>query len=76
MSLMDRLRALFGDRKCRDCDGRGKWQTEFTGADGITSVDTFYCETCHGKGFITNDEDTDDFDLGGVGVTESDNDDE
>lgn len=75
MSFIDRLRQLFGDRKCRACDGRGQWQSETTGADGMTEVKTYYCETCHGKGFITNDEDIDDFDLGGVGVTEHDHDD-
>lgn len=72
---MDRLRRLFGDRTCHDCDGRGQWQAEVTGADGMTTVETYYCETCHGKGFITNDEDTDDFDIAGVGVTENDDED-
>jgi hypothetical protein len=32
----------------------------------------YYCEACHGRGFITNDDDIDDFDLAGVGVTEFD----
>lgn len=71
------FKKLFGlNRICKDCEGRGKWQGETTGRDGITEVSTFYCETCHGRGFITNDDDIDDFDLGGVGATEFDDDEE
>lgn len=62
-------------RICRDCEGRGRWQTETTDGQGVTEVQTFYCETCHGRGWITNDDDIDDFDLGGVGVTEDDDED-
>lgn len=70
------FKKIFGmKRTCKDCDGRGQWQTETTGADGMTTVDTSYCETCHGRGYITNDEDIDDFDLAGVGASEDDSDD-
>lgn len=72
MSLWNRVKNLFGNRTCRDCEGRGKWQTETTGSDGMTTVNTHYCETCKGRGFITNDEDIDDFDLAGVGTSEHD----
>lgn len=68
-------RKLFNmNRLCRDCEGRGKWQTSITSPDGLTEVSTHYCESCRGRGFITNDDDIDDFDLGGVGATEFDGD--
>lgn len=62
------------DRLCRDCEGRGRWQTETTAPDGLTQVETHFCHTCQGRGFITNDDDIDDFDLGGVGASEFDSD--
>ena len=74
--LRELLKRFLPDRTCKDCDGRGQWQSETTGADGLTTVETKFCETCHGRGFITKDDDTDDFDLGGVGVTEFDDDEE
>lgn len=61
-------------RVCPDCGGRGKWQETVLGSDGLMHVDTHYCETCHGTGIKVNDDDIDDFDLAGVGVTEHDDD--
>lgn len=68
MSLLDRLI----NRKCPACDGVGQEQIRDETSDGMVTVGTKYCETCHGTGRRTSDEDIDDFDLGGVGVTEDD----
>lgn len=75
MSIWDKIKSLFGDKTCPDCNGRGQWQE--TGiSEGMVNQETYYCETCHGKGFIVKDEDIDDFDVAGSGVTEFDDDDE
>ena len=74
MFSLDWLRRLFGNKQCRDCQGRGRWQTT-TVVNEISEVQTYYCETCHGRGFIIPEEEGDDFDLAGVGVTEGDQDD-
>jgi DnaJ-class molecular chaperone len=72
----DFWRKLFNmNRLCEDCQGQGRWQETTTDAQGLTEIKTFYCESCKGRGFITSYDDTDEFDLGGVGVTEFDNED-
>lgn len=74
--FINKLKRLLPSRICNDCDGRGRWQDSKLTADGIIEISTYYCETCHGHGIKTNDDEIDDFDLGGVGVTEFDDDDE
>lgn len=76
-ALPDFFKKLFGMRRmCQDCQGRGRWQESTTDAQGLTEINTYFCESCHGRGIITTDDDTDDFDLGGVGVTEFDDEDD
>ncbi len=64
---------LFGPKTCSDCDGRGRWEERKP--DGfMVELVSYYCETCKGTGIKVKDQDIDDFDLGGVGVTEYDGD--
>lgn len=73
--MFEFFKKLFGvKRVCPDCEGRGRWQ-DTTESNGMVEVDTFYCETCKGTGIKINDDDIDDFDLGGVGTTEMDDED-
>lgn len=74
--MLDFFKKLLGmKRACPDCGGRGRWQDIVDDGNGMAHTDTHYCETCHGRGIITNDDDIDDFDLAGVGATEFDEDD-
>lgn len=73
--MFDFFKKLFNmNRMCPDCQGRGRWQDLIDDGGGMQHMDTHYCESCHGTGVVTSDDDTDDFDLGGVGVTEFDDD--
>jgi hypothetical protein len=76
--MFDLIKKLLGiNRACPHCGGRGQWQeTTFDPTTGLSTTKTFYCESCKGRGIVTNDEDIDDFDLGGVGTTEFDEEDD
>lgn len=52
--------------KCPDCDGRGRWASRGETATDLEIVWQF-CNTCEGKGFIYEEEDLDDYDIGGEG---------
>lgn len=56
---------------CEDCDGRGQWASIDKLGFLVTQTNHF-CESCGGKGYTSTEEDQDDFDLAGVGVTEED----
>lgn len=58
--------------QCKDCKGRGSWSVMETGIDGETELVHHFCFTCNGSGKDQSDDEIDDFDLAGVGVTEDD----
>lgn len=49
--------------ECQICDGKGKWQ-ERVETDGEVEIVWHFCNTCNGKGYISEDDDT--FNLGDV----------
>lgn len=57
--------------KCKDCNGRGTW-TQKEEQFGEVELMSYFCGTCNGTGKIQNDDNNDDFDVAGVGVTEGD----
>lgn len=60
------------NKKCRDCEGRGRWQISTLLADGTYEYTWHYCESCQGVGVSQDPEDGDDFDIGGSSFVEED----
>lgn len=52
-------------KKCKDCSGRGRWQSQTQYAVGDTELIWFFCDTCRGSGVEQSPEEGEDFDIGG-----------
>lgn len=51
--------------KCKECQGKGKWQVRETYSDGDSMLTWYECGSCLGTGIEQDAEAGEDFDIGG-----------
>lgn len=52
-------------KRCRDCQGRGRWQEMKNLADGTTELVWRYCDSCLGTGLELDPDEGGDFSIDG-----------